>query len=376
MPQRALPTLLLTWTLAAVGCPTGADDDAGDDDAGDDDDGGQTHAVIATTDFAVGALASVDLDDGTVVDEITATSGDPVVWSDGGRVFQLNRFMFDSVRVHEPPALEVPALEFSTGAGSNPYAVAWCAGALFVVRYDRDSIGIYDPASGLPVGEVDLAPWADADGLPEASTLVRRGETLYVGLERLDRDGEVWLPAPGGGAVLEVDCAAREVVREWATGPNVKVQAHPWRDDALLLIEGVLFETWNVPALDGGVRTLDLTSGALGAVDLDEQAIGENIVGVAADAQGRGVLVSAGSETHTIHCLDMTDWSVETAAVTDYFIPEVRSNDRGEAWLPMRAGPADPGTPGGIAVYDLASCEERAGGLIGFSLDPFSVAFY
>lgn len=366
------PLLLAAAALALVGCPTTADDDSfppGPVPA--------SFAAVATTDFSVGALATVDLEDFTINDEITATSGDPVVFADGGLLFQINRFMHDNVRVYDPAELTTPILEFSTGAGSNPHEAALCDGAIFVTRYGSAELGIYSLDTGLPLGAIDLSAWADPDGFPEMSSMVRRGETLYVGLERLDRDGDYWLGAPGGGRVLEIDCAARAVTREWTAGSNVQVLAHPTNSDALWLLDGVLFDDFGEPSFDGGLRELALDAAAPGTHLLTDTAASGNLIGLAVGAGGRGILVTADATQHHVHCLDTADWSLTHLSSHVQWVPQVVADDRGEGWVVFRSGEEPLEYPGGIAVYDLVTCEERtAGGWLDFSLEPYSVAFF
>jgi hypothetical protein len=367
--------LALVLILTLAGCPLDDDDDADDDSAGDDDDN-QTHALVATTDFTVGALATIDLDDWTVVDEITATTGDPVVQVHDGLVYQINRFQHDSVRVYDPPDFSTPLLEFSTGAGSNPQWVVPCAGALFVTRYESDSIGVFDPGTGLPLDEVDLSAFADADGLPEASSMIRLGDHLYAGLQRMDRDAG-WQPDPEGGRVVEIDCVDRQVSRWWDTGANVMVHRVPDRDGEMLVVEGALFDLDYQMMLDGGIRELVLTDDAPGPLQLTEVELGGNIVAFAAGGGGVGLLALNVDEVHHLLCVDLVTWETTALWQTTSWIPEIQVNDRDQAFVPLRSGPADPGAPGGIAVIDLATCTDlTSGDLITFSLQPYSVGFF
>ena len=371
--------LLLLLTCPLIGCPEGDDDDSAAQ--ADDDDSaaqveGQTHAVVVTTDFAVGALATVELDTLDVTDEITATSGDAVVRADCGYVFVINRYQHDSVRVYDPDDLVNPLVEFSTGAGSNPQDVGCCGDELFVTRLEETSIGIYDLDTGMPVGEVDLSEFADDDGTPEAATMARIGDTLYVALQRLDRSDTVWLPAPDGGRVVEIDCESREVTDSWATASNVSVQPHGARPDALLLFDGVYYdEDWMV-ALDGGVRELDPSLDEVDDYRLEEADLGGNVVGVCTTGTGQGLLVTAEDQGHRVMCFDTDGWTPWEAAFTTGYVPEVACSDTGLAFIPVRSW-IDPYLSGGMMVYDVAECADlTAGGWLTFGLEPFSAAFF
>ena len=374
----SVPAFALLLALALVGCPTD-DDDVGDDDSAvgdDDDDERQTHALVTTTDFTVGSLATVDLDDWTITDEITATTGDPVVQVVGDDVYQINRFQHDSVRRYAPGEFQTPLLEFSTGAGSNPQWVAECAGVLFVTRYEEPSVGLFQKDTGLSMGELDLSAYADADGLPEASSMVVLGGLLYLGLQRMDRDSG-WQPDPEGGRVLEIDCDTREVLREWTTGPNVVLHLHPERDDALLLVEGAMFDPDYEMLLDGGLGELELTEAAPAPPLVTEEELGGNIVAFGAGGAGLGLLALNVDEVHHLLCVDLTTGATTEVSETTSWVPDIRVNDRDQAFVLFRSGPADLEAPGGIAVIDLADCTDlTADELISFSLQPYSVAFY
>jgi len=378
MTSRPLLLLLLALATCLAGCLAGDDDDSASPGDDDDDSAGSaahhTRALIGTTDFTVGALAEVDLDTLSVTDEITATTGDSVVRADGGYVIVINRYQHDSIRLYDPADLTTPVTELSTGSGSNPQEALLCEGRLFVTRLELDSVGVYDPDSGLPVGEVDLSAWADSDGLPEAATMARLDGHLYVGLQRLDRSGNPWLPTLDGGRVVEVDCSSMQVTRIWAAESNVTVRPHPRRADALLLYDGPYWTEEGLVATEGGVRELDLSGDEVGDYLLTEEALGGHVVGLAAAATGFGLLVTAVDEGHRLFCLDMDAWTATELTFTSGWVPEVGASDRGQAFLLLRSW-IDPQLQGGVTVYDLEDCSVIGGEPLRFSLDPFSVTF-
>ena len=108
MRPRSLPlTLLLT------GCPPpGGSDPGGDSGAA----GPQAIVASVASDYSLGALATVALDDWSVADELAAVSGDPLVVQDGDWIFQINRGGYDNIRVYEPGRWDAPLHEFSAVA--------------------------------------------------------------------------------------------------------------------------------------------------------------------------------------------------------------------------------------------------------------------
>ncbi len=366
-PGRLAAAGLAALLLVAAACDDGVPGGGGDGVPGD------AFAVVATSDYTVGALATVDLESWTVRDEVTAATGDTVVRVDGGLVIAINRYQVDSVRLYDPADLTLPLVEFSTGPGSNPQDAAVCGGHLVISRYGEEALEVVDPATGAEVGAVDLSAYADADGLPEAASMVRRGELLYVGLQRFDRG--TWQPAEGGGRVVEVDCGTLEVTRDWETGPNPVVRAHPARDDRLLVLEGVFYDEDMAIALDGGIRELDLAAGELGPLELAEEELAANVVDIAGDPGGAAVLVTGDDAGYTVWCVDLGGWGASELLATGSYLPEMAVDDRGRVWITARTGWTDPGSPGGLIVVDAGSCADlTAAGWLRFSLDPFSVA--
>ncbi len=334
-------------------------------------------AVVATvaTDYSVGALAAVDLETWATDDEIATVSSDPAVMADGGWLFVLNRYGFDTVRIYEPGVLEMPAAEFSAGDRANPQVALVCGGELFVTLHSRDYLPVYDLSSTWMVGSVDLSPFDDGDGSPEASTVVRIGEKLYVALEQFDQMND-WMPA--GGRVIEVDCASRAVERVWEVGNAPTVHPYPDHDDRLIIRTGVFFDSNHGMAYDGAIRLFDITNGELSDTLVDEESLEANLGPVAATANGKAIFLSSDAAwRYTIHCLDLETGVSRSAETTDMYLASMTGNDRGEAWIAARPGPADPGAGGGIIVYDIDRCENRTSGApVSLSMPPYSITFY
>ena len=206
--------------------------------------------------------------------------------------------------------------------------------------------------------------------------MIRLGGRLYAGLQRMDRDAG-WQPDPDGGRVVEIDCDTRAVTRSWTTGSNTMVHRMPGQDGGLFVVEGALFDPDYQMLLDGGVRELTLTDDSPGPLQLTEVELGGNIVAFAAGGGGVGLLALNVDEVHHLLCVDLASWQTTALWQTTSWIPEIQVNDRDQAFVPLRSGPADPGAPGGIVVVDLANCTDHTGDdLIAFSLQPYSVEFF
>ena len=323
-------------------------------------------AVVSTTDFSVGALAQVDLESWAVSDTLTATSGDPSVVADGGWLFQVNGYNTDTIRVYAPGDLSAPLAEFSTGAGSNPHDVEVCGGKLFVSLFETTRIGIYDPASGSEIGEVSLADWSDADGLPEVSSLVELDGVLYAALQHFDRDNG-WTSTEG--EVLEINCESGAVTQTWQVGSSPRITAHPTRPDALLVQTGVYWEA------DGGLWVLDTEQGLEEDAVLLESEAQVDLVSLATSESGSILLTAAGFESgSSLVCLDLSTGTWSSAADTGAWYARIDASPTGEAWISVRPTPDDANH--GLLVFDIDACAPRADpSWFTLTLPPYGVAF-
>ena len=150
-------------------------------------------AVLITSDYQVGALATMDLDTRTVTDTLTTIHSDAAVSSGEDWVFQINRLGMDSIRVYEPGQWAAPLVEFSTGDSSNPHGAVLCNDQLVVSLYAESHLGVFEPLTGIQTNSVDLSPWADDDGSPEASSMILLGRSALVALQQFSN----WVSTSG-----------------------------------------------------------------------------------------------------------------------------------------------------------------------------------
>ena len=121
-----------------------------------------------------------------------------------GKHYVVNRDL-GTVQVIDPATFDT-ALTFSVGASSTPHDIAVIGShKAYVTRYDDTLLFEVDPTDGSLKDTIDLAPFADADGLPEMSMMARDGKRLLVQLQRLDRNND-WTPVPPSYlAVIDVE---------------------------------------------------------------------------------------------------------------------------------------------------------------------------
>lgn len=340
----------------------------GSEDSGGPVAGAQAVLTTVSMDFATGALATVSLEDGSVQDLLAPTSGDAVVRAIGEEAVVLNRYGYDNLRFYTPGDWSAPRLEVSVGddqGPTNPVEASSCGEDLLVLLYERDRAIFLSPETGAVTGSLDLSAWNDADGQsPEAGSLAALGGKLYIGLERLDRSAG-WSDA--GGVVLEVDCEARSISREWAAPANANVA--PWPGGEGLLVTG---RAWG--ELAAGVYTFTPEGGLVLAVPVSE---GE-VAGVA--ASGSSLVFTTLAEDYSsygIHCADLGSGSSTEIDRREEFLADLVASPTGEAWIAAHWGwnDSDAATPG-LFRWDIASCAAiDADRPLRFSLAPSSLTF-
>lgn len=318
----------------------------------------QTRLVAATTDYQVGALATVDLQTLEVRDELASASGDPVVVVQDCEVFQLNR-TGGFIRRYAAGDFAAPVAEFATPA-ANPHDVQRVGDELWVSRFEEASLGVFD-LDGAWLADVDLSAHADPDGLPEADALVWWSGRLFVALQRLDR-GDDWRSP--GGVVVELDPVERAVVASWSTGPNPRLVAGP---DALYLLTG----HFTMP--DNALWRLD--------PDASEPELlldgGDRVFADLAVGPTHSVLLTADVDSaYSAWCLDLEEPRSMLALDTRQFMPDVGFDATGRAWIAVASGWPPTDEPTGLLPLDPVACEPLLDAPLPTSLDPHSVDFY
>ncbi|MEQ1570960.1 MAG: hypothetical protein ABMA64_35350 [Myxococcota bacterium] len=314
--------------------------------------------VVASTNFESGALAVIDPASGRRCDPAASAGPDPAVRAFPGRVVVFDRTGGTSIRDYAPGVYEAPRIELAAEPGANVHDVLPVGDELWVAAYERDGIARYG-WDGERRGEISLAPWADADGLPEADRLVATPSGAYVGLQRLTRPA--W--TSDGGAVASL--SADGVLEVWDVGPNPKLYADPSDPERLVALTGVF------GALDGALERLDPRTGAL-EVALTEAELGVDFDGFAG-VGARWVVLGVDAEGVSTHvCLDVErgEW-VRGEADPGWFVEATAGG--GEVFVAVRTGWAE-GAADAVLAIDPVSCERR---IVADDLwlDPFGLAW-
>jgi len=357
--------------LLLSACEPAVKDTAAPADTGADTGADGDHTVVIATvagDFSAGQLATVSAD-GTVTDAIFPTTTDPVVEVDGDRVILLDRSSENTVRVYDAADWSAPLVELSTGDGSNPQDAAFCGDVLVVSTYAGTSLGLYDGATGLSRGALDLSPYADADGVPEADAIVRGPDGhLYVSLNKLDTSALPWTSADGSGTIVRVDCETVTITEDWTVGPNPSISPHPADPNTILVRTGDYYNDDYSVKLDGALQTFDPVAGTVSEPLLTEAAFGYNLGSLAGNRGGHAMLVADDAYSWTVFCLDLTTFEATPTTAVDSFIGDAVTAPDGTAWIAYRQGYAGSGAPviAGLVAWNPETC---------MSADPVSTLF-
>jgi hypothetical protein len=319
--------------------------------------------LLTATDFEVGALSALTVDGACVGDAIASVGPDTIVRALGDRVVTAQRTGGDAVRVYLPGEYLAPETEFVVEHEGNVHDVARVGDELWFTLYDGNRLAVTD-RTGAPLGSIPLDLYSDADGFAEPDLMAVVGDHLYVAAQRLDRSaGAVWGAGPGG-LVLEIDPAARAVVRTFDVGANPRLYAHPDDPDALVVLTGLFF------ALDGELSVLRPEAGTLDPI-LTELDAGYDL-NVLAGHVVLGTDIETGGPSH-VDCVSLADGALSPGAATDAWpVAATATGDDGVAvavrtgWGGAEADAVWRVDPAGCSVAPIVE---------NLSLDPFDVTF-
>ncbi len=236
---------------------------------------GPERLIVAETDFEVGVYSVLDPATGAWVSQGGSTHSDAVTACAGSWLLLINRYFGDNLQFVDP-ATGATVAQYSTGNGTNPNAVVFHGERAFVSLYEVDYLLVLRWDTGEELGRVDLSPWADDDGVPEASQLFVADDRIWLTLQRMDREA-AWVPADSG-LLLGIDPGSLEVVQE--IDLQLGNPSGSWNvveSVATVSALGAYQDEDELPILDGGLLRVDLNAGSVELLDLDEASVGANI---------------------------------------------------------------------------------------------------
>ena len=327
--SRMVLTIVLISAVFAAGCLSDSIDNDFDTDIP------SNGIFVATTDWlAAGMTAVIHGDPPTKVDlPATQISTDPVARYYNERVYVINRMGFDNIQVLNPYHDYVTEKQYSTGNGSNPQDIAFASGKkAFISRYGNSALRIVKPRSGSKLGSVELAAYADADGLPEPAKMLVVGDRLFVALQRLD--SAAWYVPTDKSTIAVINTTDNSVVATVDLATTNPVTDLLYDDVASKVYVGCAGEwKFNDVTADGGVESISVdfltdTYTADGVV-IDEATLGGDIgsMVMVADDQFYAI-VSDASFTNYLIRFDPTNPGAGVTVVwtTFSYIPAIAVN--------------------------------------------------
>jgi hypothetical protein len=201
-----------------------------------------------------------------------------------GKVYIINRLRRDNIQILNPSLSNITEMEFSTGQGTNPQDIAiYSDEKSYISIYEKSYLIIANHKIGQIVGRIDLSSFADSDGIPEISYLHIEDNSLYVFLQRLDRNSSQGIFPPSGySSIIEIDILTEKILNEYKThGKNPgSVKKMFWDNEPVLIYTSPGYLGFNYQP-DGGVELFSLqTKKNLGKFLYSENTAGGDILEV------------------------------------------------------------------------------------------------
>jgi hypothetical protein len=185
-----------------------------------------------------------------------------------GKVYILNRLNRDSVLVLNPANAFLPEKEFSVGRGTNPYDIIQTGNKAYISLYNEKFIPIYNLDSGQEISRIDLSNFletvsngASPDSLPESSYMFLDGNSIYVFLQRLDRNDPVLSLSPNSDSIMiEIDMRSDKIISSYilpSRNPISKIKKLVIEQDEYIAVACPNRQGF-ISKLDGGIIAFNL----------------------------------------------------------------------------------------------------------------------
>ena len=318
----------------------------------------QSDLFIITTDFATGSTAFLPANAAEAEVNLLGIHADAVGHYHDGRVYIVNRLGQDNILVLDAMDLRTPLTQFSVGNGTNPHDIEIVApDKAYISRYDAASLLIVNPQDGAELGQIDLSAFADADGLPEVSQIVRVGERLYLSCQRLDRNSG-WGPADISYLIV-VDLATDTLVDVDPDAEGVQGIALSAANPNSMAVVGEQIAVGGVVNFGdraGGVEIVDVATNRSLGLAVREEDLGGDIASVVLVDQSRGyAVVTDANFANSVRPFDLSSGAVGAPLenISGGFIPSLAVD--GDRLIVADRGSFDDPASAGLKFYDAAT---------------------
>jgi len=265
------------------------------------------YAFVTTTDYSTGAASIVSADTllhATI--NVASIHSDAVARFFDGRIYVLNRQGADNVQVLDPADGFRTLKQFSTGNGSNPADIVFLSRSrAFVSRNNEDQLWIVDPNQGRRSGLIDFSWLADADHVPEMAHMVKVGNRVFVAVQRLDRNSQLY-PPTGTSYVAVFDASTEKFIdaepATFGVQPITLAASNPFGEMVYNPASGKIW----VPNVgffgvkDGGLELVDPTALTTSGVVISETQLGGDLTDVVPIDATHGVAIISDSNFNTL----------------------------------------------------------------------------
>lgn len=318
----------------------------------------QSDLFVITTDFSTGSTAFLAANAAEAEVNLLGIHSDAVGHYHDGRVYIVNRLGQDNILVLDAMDLRTPLTQFSVGNGANPHDIEIVApDKAYVTRYETASLLIVNPQDGAELGEIDLSAFADADGLPEVSQIVRVGDLLYLSCQRLDRNGG-WGPVDVSYLIV-VDLATDTLVDVDPDAEGVQGIALSIANPNSMVAVGEQIAVGVVANFGdraGGVEIVDTATNRSLGLAVSEEDLGGDITSMVLVDQNRGYAVVADENfANSVRPFELSSGAVGAPLenISGGFIPSL-AVDGDRLIVADRGSFADPASAG-LKFYDAGT---------------------
>ena len=318
----------------------------------------QNDLFVITTDFSTGSTAFLAANAAEAEVNLLGIHSDAVGHYHDGRVYIVNRLGQDNILVLDAMDLRTPLTQFSVGNGANPHDIEIVApDKAYVTRYDAASLLIVNPQDGAELGEIDLSAFADADGLPEVSQIVRVGDRLYLSCQRLDRNGG-WGPVDVSYLIV-VDLATDTLVDVDPDAEGMQGIALSAANPNSMAVVGEQIAVGVVVGFGdraGGVEIVDTATNRSLGLAVSEGDLGGDITSMVLVDQNRGYAVVADENfANSVRPFELSSGAVGAPLenISGGFIPSL-AVDGDRLIVADRGSFSDPASAG-LKFYDAAT---------------------
>ena len=339
------------------------------------------YLLVSTSDFSTGSTSSLNVDTKAASLDVEAIHSDAVLRASGvdGLIYAVNRSGGDNIQIMDPCNAFNTLHQYSTGNGSNPHDIVFVSTTrAYVSRYDMTSVLIMNPQTGATLGTINLAAFADADGLPEMDQMFLAGNYLCVLLQRLDRTN---FYTPVGTSYMVVIDTATDTVVDMNPGMNGVQPVTLLRSNNYSEVNtrtvGATSQAYFscvgfFGVLDGAVIGVDMADVTSQSVILTETAAGGDILDaeIINATRGYAIVATPAFTTVLIAFNPATGAKIGNTlyAPGGYDLNDCEPDDLLGVLLLTDRKATNPG----VRCYDLAT-GAAVGGLINVGLPPFDI---